>query len=300
MTTEIKGGDPHELSTDINVITAEINAYQRVAGEAIFEIGKRLKSVRENPAKYGFEGYRDWERWCAEQCGFSRRYANQFIKVYDEFGEDVLPKKGLQAMYEIATMPEETRTEPHTIPSTGAEKTVDEMTVRELREVKSELKKTQAERDAERKQREQAEAQAETAHRSEEILRRQLEEFDEREPTVEIRTEYVEVIKEDESAKARLAQYEEKFGAIENYSGAETSSNLASVTTAVMAFSKEVRELVKRHAFLMKYRESVGLLDPITKREYNETVKVLQELAHDFQMADIRTDIIDAKYTDIN
>lgn len=44
MSNEIKGGDTQAaLSNDINIITAEVNAYQRVAGEAIFEIGGRLK-----------------------------------------------------------------------------------------------------------------------------------------------------------------------------------------------------------------------------------------------------------------
>jgi len=62
MANELTSREPRELSTDINVITAEINAYQQVAGEAIFEIGRRLKGVRDNPEKYGFEGYRDWER----------------------------------------------------------------------------------------------------------------------------------------------------------------------------------------------------------------------------------------------
>ncbi|WP_309243102.1 hypothetical protein [Bacillus cereus group sp. BfR-BA-01309] len=37
-----------ELSNDINVITAEIKDYQRVAGEAVFEIGRRLRYVKEN------------------------------------------------------------------------------------------------------------------------------------------------------------------------------------------------------------------------------------------------------------
>ncbi|CAM4528033.1 hypothetical protein [Paenibacillus xylanexedens] len=35
------------LSSDLSTLIAEINAYKRVDGEAIFEIGKRLKSVRD-------------------------------------------------------------------------------------------------------------------------------------------------------------------------------------------------------------------------------------------------------------
>lgn len=145
--------------------------YQRVAGEAIFEIGRRLKHVRDD-MKYG-----DYTPWL-ETIGMDRRRASEFIKVYDEFnGEDVrtFGHLGLRALYEIATMPEESREQPHTIPSTGAIKTIDEMTVRELREVKKALREAE-EAKAEAEQRaKQAEAQRDTAARSEEILRRQLE-----------------------------------------------------------------------------------------------------------------------------
>ncbi|MEG0471099.1 MAG: DUF3102 domain-containing protein [Solibacillus sp.] len=126
------------LSNDIHVITAEINAYQRIAGEAIFEIGKRLKHVKENDLVHG-----EWSKWCREEVGMDRAKADKFIRVFEEFGRNELTstQRGLDALYQIATMPEEQRDQPHTIPSTGATKTVNEMTVRELREVKAELKK---------------------------------------------------------------------------------------------------------------------------------------------------------------
>lgn len=89
---ELQAKQTTELSNDLNVITAEINAYKQVAGEAIFEIGRRLKEVRDNPEKYGLKGYRDWERWCEDKCGFTRRYANQFIKVYEELGKTSSPR----------------------------------------------------------------------------------------------------------------------------------------------------------------------------------------------------------------
>lgn len=125
------------LSTDINVITAEINAYQRMAGEAIFEIGRRLKHVKENDLVHG-----EFGKWL-EKLEVDKSVAAKFIKVYDEIGNSnvsTYTHLGLNALHQIAMLTEEQREKPHTIPSTGETKTVDEMTVKELREVKKKLK----------------------------------------------------------------------------------------------------------------------------------------------------------------
>ncbi|MGF9872882.1 DUF3102 domain-containing protein [Bacillus tropicus] len=60
-----------KLSKDINVITAEINAYQRVAGEAIFEIGRRLKYVKENDLVHG-----EWLKWATKRNSDDSKYGN--------------------------------------------------------------------------------------------------------------------------------------------------------------------------------------------------------------------------------
>jgi len=153
------------LSDDLNVITAEINSYKQMAGQAIFEIGRRLKHVKENDLVHG-----EWEKWC-NSIGMSRSKATRFITVYDEWKLNGLTSNqmSLETLYHIATIPEEERTKQHTLES-GEQKTVDEMTVRELREVKQQLKKEQQAR--------------EQAEKSAEIANRKLEEAENREPEV--------------------------------------------------------------------------------------------------------------------
>ncbi|MCD1025793.1 DUF3102 domain-containing protein [Enterococcus sp. SMC-9] len=122
------------LSSDINVITAEINSYKQIAGQSIWEIGRRLNYVKENDLAHGEFG--EW----LETVGINHPEANRMMKVAKEIPySSTLTNLGTTALYLITTLPEEERTQEH-VTSKGEIKTPDEMTVRELQELKKQLK----------------------------------------------------------------------------------------------------------------------------------------------------------------
>lgn len=247
------------LSNDINVITTEINSYKQIAGNAIFEIGYRLKCVRDTPDKYGFESYRDWDRWCNEELDMSRRYANQFIKVYEELGNSGSRNLSVKALYHIATLPPEQREQPHTIPSTGETKTVDEMTVRELQEVKKALKEEEARR--------------ELAEKEADILRDTLESIEDMPPKVE----YVEITNKD--VEAKLEKYEELFGDVSMYEGKATRvTNGDAITYSVFEFSEDIRKFVEKYGHLTHFAREFNEMIGEGKAEYQHAIQSMFSL----------------------
>lgn len=124
----------NELSTDLNVITAEINSFKQIAGQSIWEIGRRLNYVKEHDLAHG--QFIEW----INSIGFDRTEAYRFMKVANELPNvETLQHLGTTALYLITQIPEEERDKQHET-SKGETKTVDEMTVRELQELKKQLK----------------------------------------------------------------------------------------------------------------------------------------------------------------
>lgn len=114
----------------LSAITEEIQFYKAQAGQCIVEIGKRLLEAKEQ-LPHG-----QWEAWLEKSVEFTPRTARNFMKIASEFDSNRklvsdLPYTKLLALLQLP--PEEREefiAEPHTV--NGREKTVDEMTKREL------------------------------------------------------------------------------------------------------------------------------------------------------------------------
>lgn len=118
------------LSSNLNQIELEINYHKQIAGQSIWEIGRRLNHVKENDLAHG-----EFIKWL-NKIGIERTEAHRFMTVAKEIPNvDTWQQIGNRALYLIATLPEEHKQEQLSKAEQG-----DPSTVRELQELKKQLK----------------------------------------------------------------------------------------------------------------------------------------------------------------
>lgn len=208
-TAELAEMDAVFEERDIEVITEEINFYKRQAGSAILEIGKRLVEAKEQLT------HGEWLPWLEKKVAFSERSAQQYMRLWKEYGKSALSADlSVSKALVLLALPESERegfaAGKHTV--NGEEKTVSDMTVKEL-------EKAIAERNAAREEAEKAAADIQeakdTALAAQEELARVRKELEElRSRPVEVAVEKVDASAEQiaaaraEAEKAAAAQVE--------------------------------------------------------------------------------------------
>lgn len=121
------------LSNNLNQIELEINYHKQIAGQSIWEIGRRLNHVKENDLVHG-----QFMKWL-EKIKFSQTLANQFMKVAKELPNSVTSQNlGINVLYLLASLPKEAREEQIQRIEDG-----ESPTVRQLRDVTKKLKLSQ-------------------------------------------------------------------------------------------------------------------------------------------------------------
>lgn len=119
-----------ELSDNLAQIELEINHHKQIAGQSIWEIGRRLNHVKEHDLAHG--QFMEW----VEKLGINQPEANRMMRVAKELpNSSTLSNLGSTALYLIATLPDDEKQEQIEKIEQG-----ESPTVRELQEIKRRLK----------------------------------------------------------------------------------------------------------------------------------------------------------------
>ena len=121
------------LSNNLSQIELEISHHKQIAGQSIWEIGRRLNHVKENDLAHGQFG-----KWL-DTIKISHSEARKMMTIAQQLSNrSTLNDLGTSALYLIATLPEEEKEEQIQRIEDG-----DTPTVRELKEVKKKLQLSQ-------------------------------------------------------------------------------------------------------------------------------------------------------------
>lgn len=272
------------LSNNLAQIELEISHHKQIAGQSIWEIGRRLNHVKENNLTHGeFGGWLD-------KIGIHYREANRMMTVAKQLPNvTTLSDLGSSALYLIATLPEEEKEEQIKRIEDG-----ETPTVRELQEVKRKLQLSQQENKLLRNENEKIKSsKTEVKETIKEVIpddykatqdlnRQLLEKNKELSKTVkamEERSEFIEkqladTLAQREEVDKKSAQYDELTRAIE-----ESQGQLNSVQKKISAYKNITSLLQKGNDFLASMggliyadEEKVLKADGIIRNEFDSFI----------------------------
>ena len=272
------------LSNNLSQIELEISHHKQIAGQSIWEIGRRLNHVKENDLTHG-----QFINWVENQ-GIHIRDAQRMMKVASELpNTTTLSHLGTTALHLIATLPEEEKQEQIQRIEDG-----DNPTVRELKEVKKKLnlsklanKRLQAENERIKSSKVEVketikEVTPDDYKATQDLNRQLLEKNKELSKTVkamEERSEFIEkqladTLAQREEVDKKSAQYDELTRAIE-----ESKGQLNSVQKQISAYKNITSLLQKGNDFLASMggliyadEEKVLKADGIIRNEFDSFI----------------------------
>lgn len=272
------------LSNNLSQIELEISHHKQIAGQSIWEIGRRLNHVKENDLVHGeFGGWLD-------KIGIHYREANRMMTVAKQLPNvTTLSDLGSSALYLIATLPEEEKQEQIQRIEDG-----DTPTVRELQEVKKKLKLSKLVNERLRAENEKIksskievketikEVVPDDYKATQDLNKQLLEKNKELSKTVkamEERSEFIEkqladTLAQREEVDKKSAQYDELTRAIE-----ESKGKLNSVQKQISAYKNITSLLQKGNDFLASMggliyadEEKVLKADGIIRNEFDSFI----------------------------
>ena len=299
------------LSNNLAQIELEINHHKQIAGQSIWEIGRRLNHVKKHDLTHG-----QFTSWIEKQ-GLHYREANRMMTIARQLPNvTTLSDLGTSALYLIATLPDDQKQEQLNRIEEG-----DNPTVRELQELRRQLNLSKADNEELRQKNEQLAEQAlakfETKIVTKEVapqdydstkslnktlmeknkeLKSDLESLEERNKFVE--SQYQNLLKERETVDANSKKYEELTEAIQQSKG-----QLNDVQKKMSDY-KDILEIVrsgddlltKMSGLIYKDEEKFRQADHVIGLEIDSLVNRMQLLINDLsQMRGVAT-IIEGEF----
>lgn len=304
------------LSDNLAQIELEINHHKQLAGQSIWEIGRRLNHVKEHDLVHG--EFRDWH----ERLGLDKDFAYKSMKIAKELPNvETFRHLGTTALHLIATLPEENRQEQLERIEQG-----DNPTVRELQEVKRQLNLARSANDSLREQNERLAEQAlkglETKTIEKEVvkeievapadydatkslnatlleknsqLKREYDDLNGRAAFIE--EQYNKLVEERKAVDEKSAKYDELTEAIKQSQGQlnEAQAKIGSYKS-LLSFIRKGNEMVVNMGGLV-YVDEQRILhsDSKVRNEFEQLQKAISRLAEDMGSMLKETEVLEGE-----